>query len=158
MSYHICENCLHSTSTLTDLYSIYIYIYFNSAIIVAIGSIRFALFRKLAMEVVTSLSGLLWGGGHWVRQQFLHASNFVFLEGFWRTCIMLKSTKLLWHMRIGLIFTLTFDLLIVLWIGIICSSGTIYLPSLKILEQSILELSVAQGVGDQYVLWHWPLI
>ena len=63
MSYHICESCLHSTSTLTDLYSIYIYIYFNSAIIVAIGSIRFALFRKLAMEVVTSHSGLLWGGG-----------------------------------------------------------------------------------------------
>ena len=36
---------------------------------------------------------------------------------------------------------------------IIYSSRTIYLPSLKLLEQSVLELSVAQGVGDQQDLW-----
>ena len=41
--------------------------------------------------------------------------------------------------------TLTFDLLTWLSIGIIYSSRTIYLPSLKLLGQSVLELSVAQG-------------
>ena len=43
-------------------------------------------------------------------------------------------------------------------IGIICSSRTTYLPSLKLLGQRVLELSVAQGEVD----WHdhdldlWP--
>ena len=40
--------------------------------------------------------------------------------------------------------TLTFDLLTWLSIGIIYSPRTIYLPSLKLLGQSVLELSVAQ--------------
>ena len=43
--------------------------------------------------------------------------------------------------------TLTFDLLTWKSIGIIYSSRTIYLPSLKLLGQSVLELSVAQGSG-----------
>ena len=37
-------------------------------------------------------------------------------------------------------------------IGIIYSSRTIYLPSLKLQEQSVLDLSVAQGVRDQHDL------
>ena len=49
--------------------------------------------------------------------------------------------------------TLTFDLLTWISIGIIYSSRTIYLPSLKLLGHIILELSVAQGVGDQLGLW-----
>ena len=42
--------------------------------------------------------------------------------------------------------TLTFDLLTWLSIRIIYSSRTIFLPSLKLLGQSVLELSVAQGL------------
>ena len=53
--------------------------------------------------------------------------------------------------------TLTFDLLTWLSIGIIYSSRTIYLPSLKLLGQSVLELSVAQGLEDWHDLWPWPL-
>ena len=53
--------------------------------------------------------------------------------------------------------TLTFDLLTWQSIGIIYSSRTIYLPSLKLLGQSVLELLVAQGVGYQHNLWPWPL-
>ena len=43
--------------------------------------------------------------------------------------------------------TLTFDLLTWISKGIIHSSRTIYLPSVKLLVQSVLELSVAQGKG-----------
>ena len=43
--------------------------------------------------------------------------------------------------------TLIFDLLTWISIGIIYSSRTIYLQSLKLLGQSVLKLSVAQGVG-----------
>ena len=53
--------------------------------------------------------------------------------------------------------TLTFDLLTWLSIGIIYSSRTIYLPSLKLLGQSVVELSVAQGFEDWHDLWPWPL-
>ena len=53
--------------------------------------------------------------------------------------------------------TLTFDLLTWKPIGNIYSSRTIYLPSLKLLGQSIVELSVAQGMGDEHDLWLWPL-
>ena len=45
---------------------------------------------------------------------------------------------------------MTFDLLTWISIGIIISSRTIYLPSLKLLGQIVLELSVAQGEVD----WH----
>ena len=48
---------------------------------------------------------------------------------------------------------LTFDLLTWISIGIIYSSRTIYLPSLKLLGQSVLELSVAQGEVDWHDLW-----
>ena len=53
--------------------------------------------------------------------------------------------------------TLTFDLLAWISIGVIYSSRTIYLPKLKILGQSILELSVAQDEVDWHDLWPWPL-
>ena len=58
--------------------------------------------------------------------------------------------------------TLTFDLLTWKSIGIICSPNSIYLPSLKLLgqsilekllRQSILELSVAQGEVNWHDLW-----
>ena len=49
-----------------------------------------------------------------------------------------------WHL------TLTFDLLTWISIGIIYSSRTIYLPSLKLLGQSLLSY---QGVGDWHDLW-----
>ena len=42
-------------------------------------------------------------------------------------------------------------------IGIIYSSRTIYLPSLKLLGQSVLESSVAQGEVNWHDLWPWPL-
>ena len=41
-------------------------------------------------------------------------------------------------------------------IGIIYSSRTIYLPSLKLLGQRVLELSVAQGEVYWHDLWLWP--
>ena len=41
-------------------------------------------------------------------------------------------------------------------IGVIYSSRTIYLPSLKLLGQSVVELSVAQGEVDWHDLWPWP--
>ena len=53
--------------------------------------------------------------------------------------------------------TLTFDLLTWKSIGIIYLPRTIYLPSLKLLGQSILELSVAQGEVNMHDLWPWPL-
>ena len=52
---------------------------------------------------------------------------------------------------------LIFDLLTWMSIGIIYSSRTIYLPSLKLLGQSVPELSVAQGLEDWHDLWPWPL-
>ena len=48
---------------------------------------------------------------------------------------------------------LTFDLLIWISIGIIYLSWTIYLLSLKLVGQSIVELSGAQGKRDQHDLW-----
>ena len=48
---------------------------------------------------------------------------------------------------------MTFDLLSWLSIGIIYSSRTIYRPSLKLLGQSVVELSVAQGLRDWHDLW-----
>ena len=56
-------------------------------------------------------------------------------------------------LRIGL----TFDLLTWISIGIIYSSRSIiYLPSLKLLGQSVLEFSVTQGEVDWHDLWPWP--
>ena len=52
-----------------------------------------------------------------------------------------RWSKLAWPL------TLTFDLLTWKSIGIIYSPRTIYLPSLKLLGQSVIELSVAQGWG-----------
>ena len=59
--------------------------------------------------------------------------------------------------RVGLTFDLPFDLLTWIFIEIIYSSRTIYIPSLKLLGQSVLELSVTQGVGEWHDLWLWPL-
>ena len=62
-----------------------------------------------------------------------------------------RWSKLAWPL------TLTFDLLTWISIGIIYSPRTIYLPSLKLLGQSVLELSVAQGEVNWHDLWPWPL-
>ena len=59
--------------------------------------------------------------------------------------------------RLAWPLTLTSDLLTWVSIGVFFSSRTIYLPSLKLLGQSILELSVAQGEVDWHDLWPWPL-
>ena len=59
--------------------------------------------------------------------------------------------------RLAWPLTLTFDLLTWIFIGVIYSSRTIYLTSLKLLGQSVLELSVAQGEVDWHDLWPWPL-
>ena len=61
-----------------------------------------------------------------------------------------RWSKLAWRL------TLTFDLLTWKSIGIIYSPRTIYLPSLKLLGQSVLELSVAQGEVNWHDLWPWP--
>ena len=62
-----------------------------------------------------------------------------------------RWSKLAWPL------TLTFDLLTWKSIGIIYSPRTIYLPSLKLVGQSVLELSVAQGEVNWHDLWPWPL-
>ena len=54
---------------------------------------------------------------------------------------------------IGMTLTLTFDLQTWILIGVIYSSRTIYLPSLKLLGQSVLELLVAQEEVDWHDLW-----
>ena len=53
--------------------------------------------------------------------------------------------------------TLTFDSLTWIYIGTDYSSRTIYLPSLKLMKQSVPELSVAQGIGNQHDLWSTDL-
>ena len=59
-------------------------------------------------------------------------------------------------MRLTWPSALTFDLVTWKSIGIIYSSRTIYLPNLNLLWQSVLELSVAQGIDDQYDPDLWP--
>ena len=59
--------------------------------------------------------------------------------------------------RLAWPLTLTFDLLSWISIGDIYSSRTTYLPSLKLLGQSVLELSVAHGEVDWHDLWYWAL-
>ena len=63
-----------------------------------------------------------------------------------------RWSKLAWPL------TLTFDLLTWKSIGIIYLPRTIYLPSLKLLGQSVLELSVAQDEVNLHDLWLdlWP--
>ena len=61
-----------------------------------------------------------------------------------------RKSRLAWPL------TLTFDLLTWISIGVIYSSRTIYLPSLKLVGQSVLELSVAQGKVDWFDLDLWP--
>ena len=55
-----------------------------------------------------------------------------------------------------LTWPLTLDLLTWLSIGSMYLSMTIYLPSLKLLGQSVVELSVAQCLEDWHDLWPWP--
>ena len=62
-----------------------------------------------------------------------------------------RWSKLAWPL------TLTFDLLTWKSIGIIYLPRTIYLQSLKVLGQSVFELSVAQGEVNWHDLWPWPL-
>ena len=58
-----------------------------------------------------------------------------------------RWSKLAWPL------TLTFDLMTWISIGIIYSPRTIYLPSLKLLGQSVLELSAAQSEVNWHDLW-----
>ena len=71
-----------------------------------------------------------------------------------KRCWVIRCTR---FGRLTWPLTLTFDLLTRLSVGIIYSSRTIYLPSLKLLGQSVVELSVAQGLEDWNDLWPWPL-
>ena len=71
-----------------------------------------------------------------------------------KRCWVIRCTR---FERLTWPLTLTFDLLTWLSIGIIYSPRTIYLPSLKLLGQSVVELSVAQGLRDWHDLWPWPL-
>ena len=71
-----------------------------------------------------------------------------------KRCWVIRCTR---FGRLTWPLTLTFDLLTWLSIGIIYSSRTIYLPSLKLVGQSVVELSVAQGLRDWHDLWPWPL-
>ena len=71
-----------------------------------------------------------------------------------KRCWVIRCTR---FGRLTWPLTLTFDLLTWLSIGIIYASRTIYLPSLKILGQSVVELSVAEGLEDWHDLWPWPL-
>ena len=71
-----------------------------------------------------------------------------------RVCMQNIKYRCLWNTNAPLSptwpLTLTFDLLTWKSIGIIYSWRTIYLPSLKLLGQSVLELSVAQGKGYRH--------
>ena len=67
-----------------------------------------------------------------------------------KRCWVIRCTR---FGRLTWPLTLTFDLLTWLSIGIIYSPRTIYLPSLKLLGQSVVELSVAQGLRDWHDLW-----
>ena len=58
-----------------------------------------------------------------------------------------RWSKLSWPL------TLTFDLRTWISIGVMYSPRTIYLPSLKLLGQSVRELSVAQGEVNWLDLW-----
>ena len=70
-----------------------------------------------------------------------------------KRCWVIRCTR---FERLTWPLTLTFDLLTWLSIGIIYSSRTIYLPSVKLLGQSVVELSVAQGLRDLHDLDLWP--
>ena len=70
-----------------------------------------------------------------------------------RSCVIscTRWSRLAWPL------TLAFDLLTWISIGIIYSSRAIYLPSLRLLGQGVLEISVALGEVDWHDLWPWPL-
>ena len=74
------------------------------------------------------------------------------------TWYLTLTFDLLTWISIGVIYSsrTMFDLLTWISIGVIYSSRTIYLPSLKLLGQSVLELSVAQGEVNWHDLWPWP--
>ena len=71
-----------------------------------------------------------------------------------KRCWVIRCTR---FGRLTWPLTLTFDIPTWLSIGIIYSSRTIYLPSLKLGGQSVVELSVAQGLEDWHDLCPWPL-
>ena len=75
-------------------------------------------------------------------------------EAFWtKRSWIIRCTR---FGRLTWLLTLTFDQLTWISIGIIYWLRTIYLPSLKPLGQSVLELSVTQGLEDWHDLWPWP--
>ena len=67
-----------------------------------------------------------------------------------KRCWVIRCTR---FERLTWPLTLTFDLLTWLSIGVIYSSRTFYLRSLKLVGQSVVELSVAQGLEDWHDLW-----
>ena len=91
----------------------------------------------------------------WLSIGIMYSSRTIYLPSLnllgQRSYPLHKVERLTWPL------TLTFDLLTWLSIRIIYSSRTIYLPSLKPLDQSVVELSVAQGLEDWHDLWPWHL-
>ena len=90
--------------------------------------------------------------GHLIIKDYLPSSKF---EASWaKHSWIISCTK---YGQSTWPLTLTFDLLTWKSVGIIYLSWNIYLPILKLLGKSIVELSDAQDMGDQHDLWPWPL-
>ena len=86
---------------------------------------------------------------HLLIKDYLHTK----FEASWAKCSrVIRCTRFE-----RLTWPLTLDLVTWLSIGSMYSSRTIYLPSLKLLGQSVVELSVAQSLEDWHDLWPWPL-
>ena len=88
---------------------------------------------------------------HCICISFLHGVSIYQVWSFW-----VKRSRLIRCRRLGRLtwpFTLTCDLPTWISTGIIYSLRTIYLPSLELLGQSVVELSVAQGMWDWLDLW-----
>ena len=90
--------------------------------------------------------------GHLLIKDYLHVPTKFEASGAKHSWVIscTRWSRLAWPL------TLTFDLLTWISIGVIYSSRTIYLPSLKLLGQSVLALSVAQGEVDWLDLDLWP--
>ena len=70
-------------------------------------------------------------------------------EASWAKCSWVISCTMCGRLT----WLMTFDLLTWKSTGIIYLSWTIYIQSSKLVGQSIVELSVAQGIGHQHDLW-----
>ena len=98
----------------------------------------------------------LWSSDLNISRDHLIIMVLVYLRTKFEACWAKRSWVIsctMWS-RLAWPLTLTFDLLIWIWIGIIYSSRNIYLQRVKLLE-TILELSIAQGGVDWHCLWLW---